>query len=61
MKPRSLPALLFSAGLILLSVLLNQASIAAAPEQSARVQRITGRLQAGESHAYLLKDLQIRG
>ena len=43
---------------ILLSVLLNQASPSAAQDQPARVQRITGRLQAGESHAYLLKDLQ---
>ena len=44
--------------LILVSVLLNQASPSAAQGQPARVQRITGRLQAGESHAYLLKDLQ---
>ena len=58
MKPRSLAALLLSAGVLLVSVMLSQASPAAAQDQPARVQRITGRLQAGETHAYLLKDLQ---
>ena len=58
MKPRSLPALLLSAGVLLVSVMLNQASPSAAQDQPARVQRITGRLQAGETHAYLLNDLR---
>ena len=58
MKPRSLAALLLSAGVLLVSVMLSQASPSAAQGQPARVQRITGRLQAGETHAYLLNDLQ---
>ena len=58
MKPRSLAALLLSAGVLLVSVMLTQASPSAAQGQPARVQRITGRLQAGETHAYLLKDLR---
>ena len=41
-----------------MSVMLSQASPSAAQDQPARVQRITGRLQAGETHAYLLKDLR---
>jgi len=39
-------------------VLLIQAGPSAAQDQPARVQRITGRLPAGETHAYLLKDLR---
>ena len=58
MKPPSLKTLLLSVGFILVSVLLSQASFSAAQGQTARVQRITGRLQAGATHAYLLKDLQ---
>ncbi len=59
MKPRSLPSLLFlSVGVILVSILLSQASPSAAQEQPARVQRITDRLRAGATHAYLLKDLR---
>ena len=58
MKPRSLAALLLSAGVLLVSVMLIQAGISAAQDQPARVQRITGRLQAGETHAYLLNDLR---
>ena len=58
MKPRSLAALLLSAGVLLVSVMLIQASTSAAQDQPARVQRITGRLQAGETHAYLLNDLR---
>ena len=58
MKPRSLAALLLSAGVLLVSVMLTQASPSAAQGQPARVQRITGRLQAGETHAYLLNDLR---
>ena len=58
MKPRSLAALLLSAGVLLVSVMLTQASPSAAQDQPARVQRITGRLQAGETHAYLLNDLR---
>ena len=38
--------------------MLTQASSSAAQGQPARVQRITGRLQAGETHAYLLNDLR---
>ena len=58
MKPRSLAALLLSAGVLLVSVMLTQASPSAAQGQPARVQRITGRLQAAETHAYLLNDLR---
>ena len=38
--------------------MLTQASPSAAQGQPARVQRITGRLQAGATHAYLLNDLR---
>ncbi len=58
MKPRSLAALLLSAGVLLVGVMLTQASSSAAQGQPVRVQRITGRLQAGETHAYLLNDLR---
>ena len=58
MKPRSLAALLLSAGVLLVSVMLIQAGASAAQDQPARVQRITGRLQAAETHAYLLNDLR---
>ena len=58
MKPRSLAAYLLSAGVLLVSVVLGQASPAAAQDQPGRFQRITERMQAGETHAYLLKDLQ---
>ena len=58
MKPRYLPALLLSAGVLLVSVMLIQASPSAAQDPPARGQRITGRLQAGETHAYLLNDLR---
>ena len=59
MKPRSLPALLLIAGVLLVMVMLGRASFAAAQDEPARVQRITDRLHAGEIHAYSLKDLQI--
>jgi hypothetical protein len=39
-------------------VVLTQASPSVAQDQPGRVQRITGRLQFGETHAYLLKDLR---
>jgi hypothetical protein len=58
MKPRSLPALLLIAEVILVSVLLSQASSSAAQAQPARAQRITDRLRAGATHAYLLRDLR---
>ena len=58
MKPRSLAALLLGAGVLLVSVMLSLASPSAAQDQPARVQRITARLHAGETHAYLLNDLQ---
>ncbi|MCU0502554.1 MAG: hypothetical protein MUC51_12470, partial [Anaerolineae bacterium] len=38
--------------------MLTQASLSAAQDQPARVQRITGRLQAAETHAYLLNGLR---
>ena len=38
--------------------MLLPTSPSAAQDQPARTQRITARLQAGETHAYLLKDLQ---
>ena len=41
-----------------MSVVLGQASPSAAQDQPGRVQRITARLQSGESQAYLLKDLK---
>ena len=58
MKSRSLAALLLSAGVVLVGIMLTQASSSAAQGQPARVQRVTGRLQAGATHAYLLKDLR---
>ena len=58
MKPRPLAALLLSVGVLLAGLMLLLASPSAAQDQPARTQRITARLQAGETHAYLLKDLQ---
>jgi hypothetical protein len=58
MKPRSLSAMLLRAGVLLVMVVLNQAGSAAAQNQPGRVQRITGQVHAGETHAFLLKDLQ---
>ena len=58
MKPRSLPALLLIAGVLLVMVMLGRASFAAAQDEPAGVQRITDRLHAGEIHAYRLKDLR---
>ncbi len=58
MKPRSLAAYLFSAGFLLVSVVLGQARPAVAQEAPGRFQRITERIPAGETHAYLLEDLQ---
>jgi hypothetical protein len=46
------------AGILLMMVILSPMGAAAAQDQPARVQRITARLQAGEIHAYLLKDLR---
>jgi hypothetical protein len=57
MTQRPVAVLLLLAG-ILVSVALGQASPSAAQDQPGRVQRIQERLQAGETHAYLLKDLQ---
>ena len=58
MKPRPLAALLLSVGVLLVGLMLLPASPSAAQDQPARTQRITARLQAGETHAYLLQDLQ---
>ena len=58
MKPRPLAALLLSVGVLLAGLALLPASPSAAQDQPARTQRITARLQAGETHAYLLQDLQ---
>ena len=58
MKPRPLAALLLSVGVLLAGLMLLPASPSAAQDQPARTQRITARLQAGETHAYLLQDLQ---
>ena len=57
-KRRSPAAFLLSVGVILVSVLLSQASSSAAQGQPPRVQRITGRLPADATHAYLLQDLR---
>ena len=58
MKQRPRAALLLSVAVLLAGLLLLLASPSAAQDQPARTQRITARLQAGETHAYLLKDLQ---
>jgi hypothetical protein len=58
MKPRSPAILLLGAGFTLCMVLLGGAAAGAAQDPPGRVQRITERLQAGETHAYLLKDLR---
>ncbi len=58
MQQRPLAALLLSVAVLLAGLLFLLASPSAAQDQPARTQRITARLQAGESHAYLLQDLQ---
>ncbi len=58
MKSRSLAALLLTLGVLVASVAPSQAGPSAAQEQAGRVQRISERLQAGETHAFRLKDLQ---
>lgn len=58
MQQRSLTALLLSVGILLAGLMLLLASPSAAQDQPARTQRITARLPAGETHAYLLQDLQ---
>jgi hypothetical protein len=58
MKQQHLAALLLGAGIALAGLMLLLATPSAAQDQPARTQRITARLQAGESHAYLLQDLQ---
>jgi hypothetical protein len=58
MKPRSPAILLLGAAFLLCMVLLGRAAAGAAQDPPARVQRITSRLQAGDTHAYLLSDLQ---
>ena len=45
-------------GVLLVSVALGQANSAAAQDQPGRLQRVAERMQAGETHAYRLKDLQ---
>ena len=57
MKPRP-PATLLGAMLLLLVAMLGTAGASAAQDPPGRVQRITARLQSGESQAYLLKDLK---
>ncbi len=44
--------------ILLLSALFSATGLAAAQDQPGRTQQINGRLQAGETHAYLLRDLQ---
>ena len=58
MQQRPLAALLLSVAVLLAGLLLLLVSPSAAKDEPARTQRITARLQAGESHAYLLQDLQ---
>ena len=58
MQQRPLAALLLSVAVLLAGLMLLLASPSAAQDQPARTQRITARLQAGETHAYLLQDLQ---
>ncbi len=58
MKQRPLAASLLSVGVLLAGLMLLPASPSVAQEEPARTQRITARLQAGETHAYLLQDLQ---
>ncbi len=58
MKQRALAALLLSVAVLLAGLMLLPASPSVAQDQPARTQRITARLQAGETHAYLLQDLQ---
>ena len=57
MKPR-LHAAFLGAALLLLAAMLTAAGASAAQDSPGRVQRITARLQSGESQAYLLKDLK---
>jgi hypothetical protein len=57
-KQRPLAALLLNVTVLLAGFMLLLASPSAAQDQPARTQRITARLQAGETHAYLLQDLQ---
>ncbi len=58
MQQRPLAGLLLSVAVLLAGLMLLPTSPSAAQDQPARTQRITARLQAGETHAYLLKDLQ---
>ena len=58
MQQRPLAVLLLSVAILLGGIMLLLASPAVAQDQPARSQRITERLQAGETHVYLLKDLQ---
>ena len=58
MKQRPLAVLFLSVAVLLAGIVLLPASPSAAQDQPARTQRITARLQAGETHAYLLPDLQ---
>ena len=58
MKPGSRAAYIVGAGVLLVCLVLGQAHSAVAQDQPGRFQRITGRMQAGATHAYLLKDLQ---
>jgi hypothetical protein len=57
MKRQCLAVLFIAAGLCLGTVFLSQAGSAAAQDQPGGVQQITDRLQAGETHAYLMKSL----
>ena len=58
MNPRTRAALFIGLSALLVLILPGLATLAAAQEPPGRVQRITGRLAAGETHAYLLKDLR---
>ena len=58
MRPRPLATLLLGITFLLLMTILSAAGASAAQDQPGRVQGLTARLQAGDAHAYLLKDLR---
>ncbi len=58
MTQRPLAVLLLLVTVLLAGLVLLPANGSAAQDQPGRIQRITARLQAGETHAYLLQGLQ---
>jgi hypothetical protein len=58
MKPRAIASLLLGVAALLALVMLRPGTLLAAQEQPGRTQQISGRLQVGETDAYLMKDLQ---